>query len=328
MKDESTEVAAPLTSIVEYSKTAAALADLNERYKDVLFDVTTKEGMAAAIKGRAEIRGYRVTLEKTRVEIKAPALKRTQEIDSEARRIEGALLALEEPIDDQIKADARRKAAEAEAAAKAEADRLAAEEAARKAAEEAVLKAQRAEIERQQAELAARQRVQAEIEAAARRKIEQEQQAARDKIAAEQRAAQAERDEADRQARLAQQARDEVARVKAAQEAERLQAEHREQQRILDEQAAKIRAEQAAEAKRVREAQEKVDAERREVEEAARKERQAQEDRQREARRVENERLDGRAILVNFRDQYGKIEEFAPVVKAINQYLKGLKEAA
>src|SRR3990167_7337559 len=198
MKKDSTDVAVQLTPIAEYSKTAAALADLAQRYKGVLFDVTTREGLATAIKGRAELRGYRVALEKTRVEIKAPALKRAQEIDSEARRITAELLALETPIDDQIKADERRKIAEAEAKAKAEADRIAAEEAERKAAEEKVLAAQRAEIARQTEELAARQRAQAEADAAARRKIEEEQRAAREKIEAEQRAADAARREADR----------------------------------------------------------------------------------------------------------------------------------
>ena len=54
----------PLTAIAEYNATAAALADLEHRYKGVVFDVATREGMATAIKGRAELRGYRVALEK------------------------------------------------------------------------------------------------------------------------------------------------------------------------------------------------------------------------------------------------------------------------
>jgi len=302
-----TDVAVQLTPIAEYSKTAAALADLAQRYKGVLFDVTTREGMQAAIKGRAELRGYRVALEKTRVEIKAPALKRTQEIDSEARRITAELLALETPIDDQIKADERRKVAEAEAKIKAEQDRIAAEEAARKAAEEKILAAQRAEIERQQAELAERKRQQEAIEAEARCKIEDEQRAARAKIDAEERAARLAREQADREAQ-------------AKREAEE----------------ARIKAEQAAEAKRLREAQDKIDAERRAVEEAARQERLAQEQRERVAREAEearqreiqrkaNELLDAKAMLQTFVERYGKIEEFAAVVKAITAYQRGSK---
>src|SRR3990167_5126551 len=109
MKKDSTEVVVQLTPIAEYSKTAAALADLANRYKSVVFDVATREGMLAAIKGRAEIRGYRVALEKTRVEIKAPALERARLIDTEAKRIKEALEALENPIDQAIKAEEGRK---------------------------------------------------------------------------------------------------------------------------------------------------------------------------------------------------------------------------
>lgn len=281
------------TAIVEYSKTEAALADLAQRYKGVLFDVTTREGLQAAVKGRAELRGYRVALEKTRVEIKAPALKRTQEIDTEARRITAELLALETPIDDQIKADERRKIAAEEAKIKAEADRIAAEEAARKAAEEKVLAAQRAEIERQNAELAERKRQQDAIEAEARRKIEDEQRAAR-------------------------------------QERERLDAEAKSKR---DAEEARIKAEQAAEAKRLREAEEKIAAERRAVEESARQERLAQEQRERVAReaqeakereiaRLANELNDGYEMLSAFIRKFGQREEFKAVVKAITPFLK------
>jgi hypothetical protein len=64
--------------IQEYSATTAALAELSQKYKGVLYDVTTKEGMVAAKQGRAELRTYRVNLEKTRVTIKEPALRRIQ----------------------------------------------------------------------------------------------------------------------------------------------------------------------------------------------------------------------------------------------------------
>jgi DNA repair exonuclease SbcCD ATPase subunit len=289
MKSDSTDVAVQLTSIAEYSKTAAALAELRGKYKDVIFDVATREGMATAIKGRAELRGYRLALERLRVEIKAPALKRTQEIDSEARRITAELLALEDPIDDQIKADERRKQAEIEAKAKAEADRIAAEEAARKAAEEKILAAQRAEIERQQAELAERKRQQDAIEYEARRKIEAEERAARAEI----------------------------------------EEERREAQRVLDQQAEKMRAEQAEENKRLREVEEKLAAERRAVEEQARQARAEAEAREREVRRKENEVNDGYEILANFVRRFGRIDEFKAVAQAIGPYLKKVnKEAA
>lgn len=111
--------------IAEYSQTEAALALLREKYS-VTFDVTTTKGMADARLARSEIKGYRVTLEKLRVEIKAPALERTRLIDAEAKRITAELLAIEEPIDQQIKAEETRKAEERVAKERAEAARVAA----------------------------------------------------------------------------------------------------------------------------------------------------------------------------------------------------------
>jgi hypothetical protein len=112
--------------IQEYTKTAAALTVLAEKYGNVAFDCTTTKGMAAAKEARAEVKGYRVALEKLRVELKAPALERTRLIDAEAKRITNELLALEEPIDQQIKAEEKRKEEEKAAKARAEAARLAA----------------------------------------------------------------------------------------------------------------------------------------------------------------------------------------------------------
>ena len=110
--------------IAEYNETAAALAVLREKYCTV-FDVTTTKGMSAAKEARAEVRGYRVSLEKVRKEIKAPALERSRLIDEEAKRITAELLAIEEPIDQQIKAEEQRKEEEKAAKARAEAARLA-----------------------------------------------------------------------------------------------------------------------------------------------------------------------------------------------------------
>lgn len=107
------------TSIAEYSATDSALAELRQKYETVVYDVRSPKGMDQAKKARAELRDYRVTLEKTRVEIKAPALERCRQIDSEAKRITAELEALELPIDSQIKAEEQRKANE-----KAEAERL------------------------------------------------------------------------------------------------------------------------------------------------------------------------------------------------------------
>ncbi|MBN8639321.1 MAG: hypothetical protein J0M07_28640 [Anaerolineae bacterium] len=108
------------TTITEYTATDAALADLRGRFADVVFDVGTGKGMTEAKKARSELRDHRVSLEKERVRIKAPALERCRQIDSEAKRITAELEALEGPIDDQIKAEEQRKQREKEAAEQAE----------------------------------------------------------------------------------------------------------------------------------------------------------------------------------------------------------------
>lgn len=115
---------APITTVAEYSDTAAALADLKTRFGGIVVDVSTGKGMAVAKEARAELRGYRVALEAKRVEIKAPALERCRQIDAEAKRITAELVALEEPIDATIKAEESRKEREKAEKAAAEADRL------------------------------------------------------------------------------------------------------------------------------------------------------------------------------------------------------------
>lgn len=107
------------TTIAEYTATEAALADFRTKYKDAVFPVATTKGMTEAKKARADLREHRVALEKERVRIKAPALERCRQIDSEAKRITAELEALEGPIDEQIKAEEQRKERE-----KAERERL------------------------------------------------------------------------------------------------------------------------------------------------------------------------------------------------------------
>jgi colicin import membrane protein len=114
----------PSTAIAEYSPTAAALAVLRARLENVAYDVSTTKGLDIAKKDRAEVRGLRTALEAKRVELKAPALERSRLIDAEAKALTAELVALEKPIDDQIKAEERRK--EVEKAAREQAEREAA----------------------------------------------------------------------------------------------------------------------------------------------------------------------------------------------------------
>lgn len=111
-----------MTAIVEYTETAAGLADLRQRHAGVVYNVTVPKEMKAAKEARAELRTLRTDLEKKRVEIKAPALERCRLIDAEAKRLTEEIRALEEPIDVQIKAEEARK--QAEELARLEAERL------------------------------------------------------------------------------------------------------------------------------------------------------------------------------------------------------------
>lgn len=251
------------TVLVEYSRTEAALQALRERFAGATFDLTTTAGDKAARSARLELVTLRNKLDKTRKEFKAPALEFGRRIDSEAKRIEGEILALEEPIDDQIKADERRR--EAEKAAKAEAERVrvatirAKIDAMHGLVREAVGKTAE-EITTAQLDLSAIEigdgfaEFTAEAETVKAECIE--------KLGAMIEAAQATEAEA--------------ARAKAAREAEaaRLAAERIEQQRVAAEQAEQARqlAEQRAlienQARELREAQERLVQQQREADEA------------------------------------------------------------
>lgn len=111
--------------VVEYSATEAALATLRQKYADVVFDLTTTKGDKEARAARLELTTLRTSLEKKRKQFKAPALEFGKKIDSEAARVTAEILALESPIDEQIKADEQRRADE-----RAERERIAAERAA------------------------------------------------------------------------------------------------------------------------------------------------------------------------------------------------------
>ena len=113
------------TEIAEYNATAAALAQLQHRFKGVVFDVATTKGNTEARAARQELVKLRTSLETKRVELKAPALERSRLIDAEAKRITGEIASLEVPIDQQIKAEEQRKDDERQAKIEAEQRRVA-----------------------------------------------------------------------------------------------------------------------------------------------------------------------------------------------------------
>lgn len=205
--------------IAEYSKTEAALAELRLKYQNATFDVTVASGMKDARVARATLRTLRTGLEAKRTEIKAPILKQGALIDSEAKRITRELLALEDPIDTQIRTEERRVEDLRLAAERAEAERLDAIERERKAAEARALAEEKARLaaaqkrlDEERAQLEADQKAargRAEAESASRadaalkvaKALDDAARESRERIAAEEEAARQRRDAADKQAR-------------------------------------------------------------------------------------------------------------------------------
>lgn len=110
--------------IAEYSATEAGLAELRARLDSKVYDVTTTKGLDEARKDRAELRSLRVNLDKLRKKLNEDDQARIATRNGKAKEITAQIVALEDPIDAQIK----RREEEQEAARKererAEAERL------------------------------------------------------------------------------------------------------------------------------------------------------------------------------------------------------------
>jgi hypothetical protein len=143
----------------------------------------------------------------------------------------------------------------------------------------------------------------AEEERQARARREAEERAARERLERE-RAEQLAREEAARKQQLAL---EEAARKQRAAEEERLAAERR-----------RLEAEAARKAQEERERQERAEAEARARMLA---EQEAREAAERECLRLAQLRLDGRALLVDFVDNYGKVEENKGIAGQITAFL-------
>lgn len=272
------------TEIAAYKSTEAVLSDLAARYKDVVFAVTTTDGMMQAKAAYKDINTHSITLEKARTAEKEASLAYGRFVDSEARRIAEKLDALRLPIKQQIEMETKRVEREREERVRAEQVRIEAEQRAAREAEERKLAEERAELAKQRAKLEAEQRE-------ARARIEAEALAAHKARIAEDDRRRAEREEADRKAR-----------AERAKEEERLRAERAVIERAKREQEEKERAERLAK------------------EQAERTARLAEEAKQRAIQKEINDKTDARGMLASFVQRYGHIPEFADVVKAIKEY--------
>ena len=99
-------------TMVEFDSVSAGLADLGKKYKDVVYAVSTTTGMAEAKLARAAIRDPRIAVGKAIAAGKAPLNELKRLLESKGLEIVNALVELETPIHEQIKAEEDRKAAD------------------------------------------------------------------------------------------------------------------------------------------------------------------------------------------------------------------------
>ncbi len=342
------------TEIAEYSPTAAALAELRQKYEKAVYDTSTVVGMAKAVAARRELREVRVNLEKLRKELKAPALERSRLIDAEAKALTTQIEAMEEPIDQQIKAEEERKAAEKAERERIEREKLAALQARvadiRATAVKCVgetsndiaghiiiltqleiddtfgvlqgdahtAKAETISTLRDMHTAALAQEAEAE-----RLRIEREELEAQRKAQEEQAA----RDRADlARLRAEQEARERQAAEKARIEREAIEAERRKQEAAAAEARAAEeakRAEEEAAAKAIRDAEEaELARQRAEIEAERRKVEAAQMAQEEAARKIQS----GYEALEDFVHRFGTDPEFKIVATYIAKWLRGKNE--
>jgi hypothetical protein len=114
------------TAIGEYKPIAGAIAGLRSKYVGVVYDVESPAGMAECRKARAEVRKHRTTLETVRQQIKGPVIDLCRRIDADAKAITQALLAIETPLDVQVRTEEAAAEARREARRRADEERQAA----------------------------------------------------------------------------------------------------------------------------------------------------------------------------------------------------------
>jgi colicin import membrane protein len=121
----STELETVSKALTDINAVSTGIADLKTQYGGVVYEVVTTVGMDEAKAARLAIRTPRYEVERIRKAAKAPLLALGKRLDAEAARIEGELLQIERPIDQQIKAEEDRKERERQAKIDAEVKRVA-----------------------------------------------------------------------------------------------------------------------------------------------------------------------------------------------------------
>lgn len=115
------------TVLAQFKEAETTLVELAERYRNVAYDVATTKGMKEAVAARADLRDNGrlfVTKAETRIKGEVNDLKRV--MAEEVTRLVAIVKPVEDAVDEQIKAEERRKEAEKAEKARIEAERVAA----------------------------------------------------------------------------------------------------------------------------------------------------------------------------------------------------------
>lgn len=97
------------TTLAKVDKIELGLQDLEHRFKNVVFDVSTTKGMVEAKAARAEIREPRYTVQNVVKEAKQILDGEKRKVQARGDEIIARIAPLEDPIDEQIKAEENRK---------------------------------------------------------------------------------------------------------------------------------------------------------------------------------------------------------------------------
>lgn len=113
------------TVLAQFKETEAGLLAMAEKYRNVVYDVTTTKGMNEAKAARAELRddGRRM-LTRTEAAVKADVNELKKVMGDEVERLVAIVKPVEDAIDAQIKAEEKRKADEKAERERKEAERV------------------------------------------------------------------------------------------------------------------------------------------------------------------------------------------------------------
>lgn len=115
------------TVIAQFKETEAGLQAMADKYRNVVYDVTTPKGMKEAVAARAELRDEgRRMLTRTAAKVKADVNELKQVMGDEVERLVAIVKPVEDAIDAQIQVEVQRKADEKAARERLEAERVAA----------------------------------------------------------------------------------------------------------------------------------------------------------------------------------------------------------